>query len=177
MVTYVVCVRVLVCMYTESFQVLYFPSHFRGCLAFASGTGGLFRMQWYWSLKIKPVSENIFIVHPRKRKCFREIYSFVKRGSSFLFFGSYCFIILIKQSLTFAQSDNCQLQFLCGVERARVCKGLEPPSLPHRRRKVTDTVFSSSTVFCGRVVRATSCKNCLSSSFCPFLSTDSSILN
>lgn len=39
MVTYVVCVRVLVYMYTESFQVLCLPSHFRGCLAFASGTG------------------------------------------------------------------------------------------------------------------------------------------
>lgn len=38
MVTYIVCVRVLVYMYTESFQVLYFPSHFRGGLAFASGT-------------------------------------------------------------------------------------------------------------------------------------------
>lgn len=88
-----ICVRILVYAYTQYFQVLQLPSHFQGSFDICQwNRSSLFWRHCYWSLIIKPVSQNVFIVCPRKRKCFREMHGFVKKGGSFLFCSSYCFI-------------------------------------------------------------------------------------
>lgn len=108
----------VICIYVFGPPKIFSFLHiFGNHLALASGTGVLSRMQWYWTLIFKPVSKIIFIVCPRKRKCFREICSSVKKGGSFLFF-LVAIVSLIIQYPAFAQSIECQLPFPCGSGRS-----------------------------------------------------------
>lgn len=66
MVTYVICVPVLGYVYSQSFQVSF---TFSGIIWHLSVELRC-RMHWHWNLEMKPVSQNISIVRPRKRKCF-----------------------------------------------------------------------------------------------------------
>lgn len=66
MVTYVICVPVLGYVYPQSFQVSF---TFSGIIWHLSVEQRC-RMHWHWNLEMKPVSQNISIVCPRKRKRF-----------------------------------------------------------------------------------------------------------